>query len=127
VVELLGGQWHLQDTRDQTPYLTLWCLIKRKNILSVGGNSSIDSKAFASISRPVGSVSQTQSLGGVYGVCVCVHKDKCMYVYVSVCVCTGFRKKRDNIALMKGHRCRLEGVNRQYKILRMYRTKVELN
>ena len=36
-----------------------------------------------------------QSLGGAHRdrVCVCVHRDECMRVYMSACVCTIFKKK----------------------------------
>jgi hypothetical protein len=58
----------------------------------VGGDVSVDSEVSmvtSSISRPD---PPAQSFEGAHKgrMCVCVHKDECMYVYMSARVCTVF-------------------------------------
>jgi hypothetical protein len=98
----LGGRWHPQPISVQILDLTLWFLIKTK-YSSVKGDVPVDSEASvvtSSISRPVGLVLRRSVLEVLIGVgCVCVHRGECMRVYVSVCVCTIFlKKKKANMA-----------------------------
>jgi hypothetical protein len=64
-------------------------------VLSVVHDVPVNSKApmvTLSISR-ICRLSLSEVLIGV-GLCACIHGDECAYVFVSVCVCTVFLKKK---------------------------------
>jgi hypothetical protein len=55
----------------------------------------------SSISRLAGSVLRISFSEVLIGVgCACVHRDECMYIFVSVCVYTVFRKKTPLCAII---------------------------
>jgi hypothetical protein len=91
MVGWLGEQWHLQATRVWILDLTLCYLIKEEYFL-VRANVPIDiAETLEDAHR--GRVYVCAFIRIIAGVCVCVYRDNCMYVCVSIYVRTVFRKK----------------------------------
>ena len=62
-------------------------------VLSVVGDVPVDSGAPVVTLSIICRLSLSEVLIGV-GLCACIYRDECAYVFVSVCVCILFLKKK---------------------------------